>query len=233
MMAAVTPDIKLLGLTHLLILISIPVLAGVLSYWCRRSKRAGRSIRFGLGAFLIVNELVWYAYVLRTEGLHFPQGLPLELCNVTLWIAVVAAWTLKPWAVEIVYYAGLAGSSMALLTPDLWAALWSYPTAYFFLAHGMAVVTELTLVWGKLATPRPGSWWKILVLVNAYAAALGIFDAIFKTNYMYLREKPVSASLLDYFGPWPYYLIGSEVLALALFWLLGLPFRRKAGVSRR
>jgi hypothetical integral membrane protein (TIGR02206 family) len=227
MTALVQPDMQLLGLTHLLILISIPLLAGVLAYWCRRNKSAARRIRYGLAAFLTLNELVWYAYDLHTEGFHFPQGLPLELCNVTLWIAVYAACTLNPLAVEIVYYAGLAGSTMALLTPDLWAALWTYPTAYFFLAHGMAVVTELTLVWGKLAAPRPGSVWRIWLLLNAYAAALGIFDAVFKTNYMYLRQKPVSASLLDYLGPWPYYLVGSEVLALALFWLLWLPFRRK------
>jgi hypothetical integral membrane protein (TIGR02206 family) len=227
----VKSDIQLLGLAHLLILISIPLLAAGLAFGCRRSSRAARSIRYGLAAFLAVNEMVWYVYDVRTGGVHFPEGLPLELCNVTLWITIVAACSLNPWAFEIVYYAGLAGSSMALLTPDLWAAVWSYPTAYFFLAHGMAVVTVLTLVWGKLAAPRPGSLWKILGLLNVYAAGIGIFDVFFKTNYMYLRQKPVSASLLDYFGPWPYYLVGAEVLALALFWLLWLPFRRKRAIS--
>ncbi len=175
---------------------------------------------------LAANEVIWYVYDLRVEGFHFPDGLPLELCNVTLWVTVVAACTLNPLAFEIVYFAGLAGSGMALLTPDLGTPDWSYPTIYFYLAHGMAVATVLTLVWGKLAAPRPSSLWKVLGILNAYAAAIGLFDAIFKTNYMYLCQKPEAVSLLTYFGPWPVYLIGGELTAVALFWLLWLPFHR-------
>lgn len=225
---AVKPNLKLLAPAHLLILISIPLIAAVLAHGCRRSRHAARLIRYGLAAFLALNELIWYAFELCTQGFHFPNGLPLELCDVTLWITAVAAYSLNPWAFEIVYYAGLAGSGMALVTPDLWTSLWSYPTLHFFLAHGLAVAAILTLVWGKLAAPRPGSAWRVLAILNLYAAALGLFDAIFKTNYMYLCQKPAAASLLNYFGPWPVYLAGGELVALALFWLLWLPFRRQA-----
>jgi hypothetical integral membrane protein (TIGR02206 family) len=222
---------NLFGPAHLLILISVPLLAWGLGQWALRGKRAARSIRYSLAAFLAVNELIWYVYRIHTEGFRFPNALPLNLCDVMLWVTVLAACTLRPLAFETAYYAGLAGMSMALLTPDLWAPPASYPTVYFFLAHGMAVATILTLLWGRLARPRPGSWWKALVVLNVYAAAIGIFDAIFKTNYMYLREKPAQASLLNYFGPWPVYLIGGEVVAVALFWLLWLPFRTARGAS--
>lgn len=226
-MAAPSPRLQLFGPAHLLILISVPLIGWCLAQWSRRSQRAARAIRYSLATFLAVNEVIWYVFRIRTEGFRFPNALPLNLCDVMLWVTVLAAFTLKPLAFEAAYYAGIAGMTQALLTPDLWAPLASYPTIYFFLAHGMAVATVLTLVWAGLASPRSGSWWKMLVLLNAYAAVIGTFDAVFKTDYMYLCQKPAGASLLDYFGPWPFYLVPAEVVAITVFWLLWLPFRNR------
>ena len=185
----------------------------------------------GLGVFLAVNELTWYVYRYHHEGFRFPEGLPLQLCDFTLWLTVVATLALKPWCYEFAYFAGLGGSSMAVLTPDLWAPFCSYPTIYFFLAHGLVVATILTLTWGRLMRPRRRSVWIAFRTLNIYAAAIALFDWIFKTNYLYLREKPRSASVLDYLGPWPLYIAGGEALALGMFLLLWLPFRKRASDS--
>jgi uncharacterized membrane protein YwaF len=41
---------------------------------------------------------------------------------------------------------------------------------------------------------------------------------------MYLSAKPQNASLLDLLGPWPWYVVASEGVALGGFLLLYLPF---------
>jgi len=39
-----------------------------------------------------------------------------------------------------------------------------------------------------------------------------------------LRQKPMSSSLFDILGPWPWYILGADLVALVLFRLMQLPF---------
>ena len=218
-------NLRLFGPAHLAILAAVPTTAGALTAFARRQPDRARRIAASLGSFLAANELIWYGYRLRQEGIRFPEGLPLELCDLTLWLTVASMFTRRRTIFEFAYLVGVAGSAMALFTPDLWAPLRSYPSTYFFLEHGGGVASLLFLIWIGLARPRPGCVWRAFGLVNGYAVAIGIFNAAFHTNYMYLCRKPESASLLDLFGPWPAYLLGGEAAAIAFFWLLWLPFR--------
>ncbi|HXE63485.1 MAG TPA: TIGR02206 family membrane protein [Bryobacteraceae bacterium] len=218
---------RLFGLAHMTILAAIPGAAATLARLGRGNPRRSRQIAASLGRCLAVNEIIWYTWRFHAEGFRFPEGLPLELCDLTLWLTVAATQTRVPAIFEFAWLAGLGGSLMAVLTPDLWAPLLSYPTIYFFLAHGGIIACLLFLVWSGLARPRPGCVWKTLVLLNAYAALVGAFNLVFHTNYMYLCRKPSTASLLDLFGPWPFYIAAGEVTAWIMFWLLWLPFREQ------
>jgi hypothetical integral membrane protein (TIGR02206 family) len=183
-----------------------------------------KSTRLALGVVLGINEAIWYAYRFLVEGYKFPEGIPLQLCDAAVILTVWAALTGSNRAFELAYYWGLAGAGMALLTPDLWAPCWSYPTMYFWLAHSGMVAILLLMLFAGHARPREGSVWRALIAVNIFAAFAGLFNWIFKTNYMYLCKKPAAGSLLDALGPWPWYLAGGEVLALLFFGLLWLPF---------
>lgn len=233
---------RLFGPIHLAILAAIPATAGALAYLGRGHPSRNRAVSVALGICLGANEIIWYVWRLRVEGFRFPGGLPLELCDLTLWLTVASTLlhgtqpspdklgglTLRQVIFDFAWLAGLGGSLMAVLTPDLWAAPLSYPTIYFFLAHGGVMASLLFLVFSGLARPRSGCVWRTLVLLNGYTVLIAIFDAVFHTNYMYLCQKPVNASLLDFFGPWPAYLLGGEATALVIFWALWLPFRNRA-----
>ncbi len=217
---------QLFGIPHIFILIAIPVAASVLVWTLNRNRDRAKIFRISLGTFLLVNELVWYVHNVVMSWIHFPYGLPLNLCDIVVWITIAAAFTLKPALTELAYYWGVSGSLMAVLTPDLGVPLASYPGAYYFVAHCGVVIAIVFLVWGKLAMPRKGSPWRALLWLNAYTVLIGGFNALFQTNYFYICEKPGNPSLLDYMGPWPWYLLTGELFGVAAFWLLWLPFRK-------
>lgn len=220
-------NFRIFGPVHLVILGSIAALAAILAAIARHRVVWRRRIRIGVAVALLLNSGVWYGYLAARGWLRFPDGLPLELCDATLCLTVISAFTLNAMAFDLAYYGALAGTSMAVLTPDLWEPFPSFSTVQFFIAHGLVLVAVLYLVWSGEARPGPGSVWRAMLALNILAAIVGTFDFLFHTNYMYLRSKPQNSSLLDYFGPWPWYLAVSEVVALSLFALLYAPFGLK------
>jgi hypothetical integral membrane protein (TIGR02206 family) len=217
----------LFGPVHLSLLLATAVIAATLCYLCRTGRLPKKGMRLFFGCGLALNEFCWWSFRYSHEGLRI-TNLPLQLCDVSLWATVAACLLLTPLLVEFAYFAGIAGAGIAMVTPDLWSPWPSYPAVYFFLTHGGIVIANIVLIFGGIATIRKGAVWRAFGILLSFAAAIGIFNALFKTNYMYLCNKPKSATLLDAFGPWPVYLVVAFGLSLLLYALLSLPVRRQA-----
>ena len=65
------------------------------------------------------------------------------------------------------------------------------------------------LVVGRRITPRPGAVRRAFAATLAVAAAAATANLLTGGNYMWLREKPEAASLLDFMGPWPWYIVSA------------------------
>lgn len=61
-------------------------------------------------------------------------------------------------------------------------------------------------------------------------------NLILDANYFWILGKPPTPSLLDYFGPWPWYIVTAAFFALAHFYTVYVPFQindlRRAYVKR-
>ncbi|HET6219688.1 MAG TPA: TIGR02206 family membrane protein [Acidobacteriaceae bacterium] len=223
--------VPLFGPIHLAILASV-VLLGLVSAWMvRRKPVIGRPLRWVFAIVSSILGLSWY--LLRYTVLHSPLrwDLPLEVCDLALWITVAALIYPRQRLLELAYYWGLTGASMALVTPYLTAPLTSLSSLTFFAGHGMIVASVIFLLGTGRMRPSPGSWRFALLVLNGIALVDFCVDRWLGTNYMYLLRKPPIASLLSIMGPWPWYILAADALAAALFLGLQWPFRR-ADVSR-
>ena len=153
-------------------------------------------------------------------------NLPLHLSDVVAILAPVALWTRRPLLVEVLYFWALTASLQAVITPDLHQ---SFPSVFYFTyftTHCGAVVAACLLVFGLREPIRPGAVRRAFAATLLMAGVAGLGNLITGGNYMFLREKPSRASLLDQMGPWPLYIVSAALVALALFALLALLARR-------
>jgi hypothetical integral membrane protein (TIGR02206 family) len=227
MAALLATNFHLFGAAHFIILAAVIALAAALAAVQRRFLRGSSRLRIALAAFLLADAAVWYSYLAAVGFRIFPGQLPLELCDVTFYLIVFVLFTLNRGVFDVAYYWALAGSTMALLTPNLWERFPSFSTVQFFIAHGLVVSVALYLVWSRQIRPQRGSVVRAMIALNLLALFDGVFDAVFNTDYMYLRAKPANVSLLNLLGPWPWYVLAAEPVALALFLLLYWPFWRR------
>ncbi|MBI4510536.1 MAG: TIGR02206 family membrane protein [Deltaproteobacteria bacterium] len=221
-----TPTLVLFGTEHALALAVTAAGAVAMVLWARRLRRAfhARRLRHVLATLMVVLVVVYFV-VLWHEGTLDKEAAPLHLCDLAVFLGVHALFTMNQVSFELLYFWAFAGTSMAILTPDLDA---SYPDWRFFTyfgMHGLVVVSAAVLTFGLGMRPREGAPWRVLLFTNVYALLVAGVNVVFGTNFMYLSRKPPTETPLDWLGPWPYYLIAAEGIALAMFWLLDLPFR--------
>lgn len=218
------------GADHLAALGVIAALAIGISWRVRKEPEARwvRAFFLGMAGIQILNQMVWHGRALWMGEWRIEKHLPLHLCDAAVVATVLAC--LRPTAAvfETCYLWGLGGALQALFTPDIEDGFPHYFFWQFFITHGGLVIVPAVLAFGAGRTPEKGALWRVLLRTNILAVMAGIADWLTGANYMFLREPPPTGSLLDSFGPWPWYILTGEAVAILLFRLLLLPFRARA-----
>ena len=180
-----------------------------------------------LALVLVADEVSWWVYLALGGGEagQRAQPLPLQLCDVAILVAAAALWTRWPLLVELTYFWALAGTAQALLTPDLPQHFPTYPYFQYYVAHGGTVTAALILVVGLRLAPRPWAIARVAGITVLYTALVFVVDLATGADYMFLRAKPNSPTLLDALGPWPWYIASATAIGIVLFAVLDAPFR--------
>ena len=185
----------------------------------RLARRAppGRLVRHGLAAVLGLAILGYVVMLARAGWLSWRALLPLHLCDMLIVIAIVALLTRAVPAFELLWFWGGSGALLAMLTPVVTRGFPHPEFWIFFGFHAGVVASAWVLAAGTGMRPRPRAAWRAFLVTNVYAACVALVNLWLDTNYMFLRQKPASPTLLDWLGPWPWYIVAVEGLALAAF----------------
>jgi hypothetical integral membrane protein (TIGR02206 family) len=217
---------ELFGSAHLIAL-AIIILINIIIYIARNrfTQSARRATRTIMAVVLIVNELAFHAWNYFTGQWTIQKMLPLHICSVLVWTGAYMVITSNHRIYEFAYFLGIGGATQALLTPD--AGIYGFPHFRFIqtmVSHGLIVTSALYMTWVEGLRPTWSSFRRVFIYGNLYMLFVGIVNWLIGSNYMFIARKPDTPSLIDLLGPWPWYLISLELIALGLCILLYLPF---------
>ena len=160
------------------------------------------------------------------------EDLPLSLCNLFSILAPFVLWNPKLKFFEPVYFLVMAGTFQAIVTPDLYFDYPAYEFFKYWITHVGLVLLMIHYMVCFALYPTAMGIVKTFGWLNVYVIALLPLNYLLDANYFYLIEKPINPSVLDFFGPWPVYILVAEILVMGFFAIAMVPvFMAKKFVS--
>ena len=226
----------LFGNVHLITMAIIVLVAVFLPLVCKNQPISNKSLISKIIAFIILSHVIISPYkdlYLLQNPYNWREILPIHMCDLSE--IFLAAFLLGGPKIlyKCAFFWGLAGASMAIITPDIPVIDLDY--AFFMIGHGMIVIGVMyaTISLGNrpyakdILTVSLITAFVLLPIVYLINLILGE-----PANYWYLIAKPAGASLMDAFPEPPYHLLITTPLAIATFCLIYIPYAIKDKLAK-
>lgn len=207
--------------------IVVAILAGTFIIYFAKSK-LNRKQQVNLLCVLTVSLSLFVLgipiYKLITDEFDIKRDLPLYLNNFTALIFPIVLILKKPLLFRILFFWSMAWGVQGILTPDVTNNPQSLEYFRYWIANLMPMVIVFYVLFILKIFPDFNSVFLSIVSLQIYFIIVMIINEILHSNYMYLNAKPASITVLDYLGPWPYYLIVMQFMLIPYFLLFYFPF---------
>ena len=209
----------------------VPILVAVLfSFFLFRfskrylNKQEQETILHILAIFISLTVISFHIYKMSQGGYNFRTDLPLYLCSLLGLIIPVFTYYKRNWMYEILLFWIIAGTTQAIATPDILVGFPSFEFFRYWIVHLGLVVVILYATIVLNYKPTLKSVFKSILALQVYLIFMVLVNYVLDANYFYLNSKPESASILDYLGEWPLYIIVAQLVLVPYFLLIYLPF---------
>ena len=226
----------LFGNIHIVTMAIIGLVAVFLPLVCKNQSTSNKSLISKVIAFIILSHVIISPYkdlYLLQNPYNWREILPIHMCDLSE--IFLAAFLLGGPKIlyKCAFFWGLAGASMAIITPDIPVIDLDY--AFFMIGHGMIIIAIMysTISLGN----RP--YGKDVLTVSAITAFV-LIPIVYlinlflgePANYWYLMTEPAGASLMDAFPKPPLHLLITVPLGVAIFYLIYLPYGIKDRLTK-
>ena len=195
-------------------------LAGILMFLVlgqRLSARNNVMVTYVMGAVMFCSSVMIPLWSAFNGQFNVDTDFPLQLCGISgLICSVLPFLKRKQFLFDFVFYSGIIGGIVSILTPQLN----SYDGSHFvyieyYVRHGLILLMPLFMFRNLNIQPSKYSSLKSFLILNVLMVIIMPLNFYLGSNYMYLIEPPqVNNPLI--IGQWPFYLLWLEVFVLGL-----------------
>jgi hypothetical integral membrane protein (TIGR02206 family) len=220
------PALELFSVGHWLAIGVVTAIVVFLIWgWRNPDESSRRRARLFIAGIMVLNEIGWHAWNITNGAWSLQEHLPLHATSLSIWGSIFVLVTRNYRVYEVVFFIGIVGAVQALITPAAGDyGLPHYRAFQTLISHGMIVVAMVYMTAIEGLRPHWSSIWRTMIAINVLMLIVSGINVLLGSNYMFTLHKPATASLFDAMGPWPWYLLSAELLAVILFSLLYLPF---------
>ena len=206
-----------------LLFISTPLL---IARFLNKSQK--KMFSYLMGGLLILDFIAENAGYALSGTWDVQYNLPLQLCGISSLICCFLPFVKnKEKLFQFVYYTGIIGGVMAILTPQM--NYFDGTLRYFlnyYVSHSLIIALPIFMFLHlDMKLPRL-SWFKLWINLNILMAIIMPINFLLGSNYMYVNSPPEVDNPLV-IGEWPYYIFIWEVLIIIIAYLVYSISRRK------
>ncbi|WP_299339408.1 TIGR02206 family membrane protein [uncultured Psychroserpens sp.] len=177
-----------------------------------------------IAVFISTTVIGFHVYHMLFSTYDFRTDLPLYLCSLLGILIPIYTYYRRYWMFEILVFWIIAGTLQGVITPDIAVGFPSFDYFRYWIVHLGLLIVMFYSIYVLDFKPKLKSVFKSFLALQVYVGLMIFINYLLNANYFYLNEKPKSASLLDYFGEWPYYIIACQLIIIPLFLIIYLPF---------
>ena len=221
-------DFSTFGTQHILMILLVIGLSIGLPLLAKRNFSPIQQLWTSRGMTILISFwVILYDIILLYLGkFNYKTDLPFDICNLMGLLIPFLMWTPNKRFFTLLYFWILAGTTQAIFAPHLFNGFPNFIFFKYWIVHGGLIVYIIYIarVWGYPITLK--DLWRSFLVIQVYVIFVFFVDKLIGANYVYLVEKPPVGSIMDYFGPWPVYILVLEAIVLFLSFMVYLPYWR-------